>query len=262
MAIEPIVNEFRQRISDKVEIEAAGHDTYRVLTPFMLPDGDHLSVILRRVGGTWELTDEGMTLMRLTYRIDADDLMQGNRLRIINDALSMFDVENRQGELAVEVQDERFGDALYDFIQALLRISDVSLLSREHVRSTFKEDLESTVRRLVPEPLLVPNWSDPQHDPEGKSPVDYWVERDYRPVAIFGLPNDGKVKDATITLLQLEKWGRRIHSIGVFENQEEIPPRTLARFGDVADKTFSALVGDSGQRFRTYLADLLASPSN
>jgi hypothetical protein len=259
MAIDPIAAAFRERISEQVEVEPEGHDRYRVMTPFMLPDGDHLSVLLRRVAGQWELSDEGVTLVRLSYRIDSDDLMQGNRLRIINDALSMFEVENRKGELAVGIRDDRFGEALYDFVQALIRISDVSLLSRDHVRSTFKEDLESAVRRLVPDPLLIANWSDPEHDPDGKSPVDYWVQRPIRPVAIFGLPNDGRVKDATITLLQLERWGRRVHSIGVFEDQEQIQPRTLARFSDVADKTFSALVGESGQRFRTYLAEMVAA---
>lgn len=52
----------------------------------------------------------------------------------------MFGVEDRDGQL---VPDVRFGDALFTFVQAILRISGVSYLSREQVRSTFREDLRA-----------------------------------------------------------------------------------------------------------------------
>jgi len=47
-------------------------------------------------------------------------------------------VEDRNGELVLDVQDERYGDALYSFVQALLKITDISYLARERVRSTFR----------------------------------------------------------------------------------------------------------------------------
>ena len=52
----------------------------------------------------------------------------------------MFEVEDRSGELILDVSDVHYGEALYDFIQALLKITDVSYLSRERVQSTFMED--------------------------------------------------------------------------------------------------------------------------
>lgn len=253
-----IAEDLKQRVSELVELEDLGTDRYRVVTPFTFGDGDHLSVLLRRGPGGWEMVDEGMTLMRLTYRIDADDLWRGNRAKIIADTLSRFDVTEADGQLTRNVRDDEFGEALYDFVQAVLKITDVEYLSREHVTSTFREDLENVISTSVPAGRLHTAWSDPQFDPDGKSPVDYLVDRDDRPVAIFGIPNNDKVRDATITLLQLEKWGRRVHSIGVFEDQEAITPRPLARFSDVADKLFASLAGDSGQRFRAYLHDIVA----
>jgi len=58
----------------------------------------------------------------------------------------------------------------------------------------------------------------------GKYVVDYRVNSMAQPVVIFALPGDDKVRDATITLLQLEKWERPFRSVAVFEDQEEGKP--------------------------------------
>ena len=73
--------------------------------------------------------------MHLTYDLEEKDLQKGTRQKIITNALSMFSVEDREGELVIPIQNDRYGDALYNFIQALLKITDVTYLSRERVRS-------------------------------------------------------------------------------------------------------------------------------
>ena len=75
--------------------------------------------------------------MHLTYDIDERLLHDGTRRKLILKALSMFDVEENNGELILDVSNGRYGDALYDFVQALLKITDVSYLSKEQVKSTF-----------------------------------------------------------------------------------------------------------------------------
>ena len=92
---------------------------------------------MKQIGTQWVLSDEVHTYMHLTYDIDENDLHQGNRQKIISNALSVFQVADLDGELILGVQDEQYGDALYSFIQALLKISGVSYLSHERVRSTF-----------------------------------------------------------------------------------------------------------------------------
>jgi hypothetical protein len=249
--------EFRSRVGEKISIAPEGLDRYRVFTPFLFDDGDHLAIVLKHDQGRWVLSDEGHTYMHLTYDLDEKDLQKGTRSRIIQRALSAFAVDDREGELVLPVPDDRFGDALYNFVQALLKVTDVGFLSREHVRSTFLDDFRSLLERVLPEGRREFCWHDPQHDPEGKYVVDCRVSG-RRPLLCFALQNDDRVRDATIALLQFERWGLDLRSVAVFQNQEDINRKVLARFSDVCEKQFSSLVANK-DRLERYLSEASAS---
>lgn len=234
---------FRERVADQIRMVPEGRDRYRVFTPFQFADGDALSIVLRRLGSTWQLADEGHTLMHLSYSIDEQDLTKGGRARIIEDALTTFDLTEAGGELSLNVPGEAYGDALFDYVQALLKITDVTYLSRERVATTFLEDLRGLLVSRVPPGRLVPRWHDPQLDPDAMYEVDYRIEG-REPVFVFGLTSDDKVRDATITLQQLEAWRVRGTSVGIFENQTTVGRKVLARFSDHVGRQFSSLVGN------------------
>ena len=120
-----------------------GLGRYRVFAPFRFDDGDHLSIVLKRELLGWTFSDEGHTFMHLTYDIDENDLFSGTRQQIISDALSGFQMEDREGELILGVPNGGYGDALSSFVQGLLKIADLSYLSRERVRSVFKDDFRA-----------------------------------------------------------------------------------------------------------------------
>ncbi|MCY4199359.1 MAG: DUF1828 domain-containing protein [Gammaproteobacteria bacterium] len=126
MSIDFIQREFQQNVSDKVRVASEGVDRYRVDTPFMFDDGDHLLIVLKKEGEQWVLTDEGHTYMRLSYDIDESSVRRGTRQKIISHALSTFEIEDNDGELVLGIPDNRYGDALYAFVQGLLKIADVS----------------------------------------------------------------------------------------------------------------------------------------
>ena len=236
-----VEQDFRNKVSEKITIVPEGIDRFRVFTPFRFDDGDHLAIVLKQQGQTWVLSDEAHTFMHLTYDIDEQDLLRGNRQKIISDALSVFHVEDRDGELTIDVPDHKFGDALYDFVQALLKITDVSFLTRERAQNTFVEDFRSIFTELIPEQRRTFDWHDRKHDPEGKYAIDCRINGMPRPIFIHALLNDAQTRDATITLHQFERWQIPFNSLAIFNDQEAINRKVLARFSDVCDKQFSSL---------------------
>ena len=258
MTIETIERDFRETVCEQVRLEQEGIERYRVFTPFLFEDGDHLAIVLRKEQSEWILSDEGHTYMHLTYDIDERDLQKGTRQKIITNALFMFSVNDREGELMLPIQEDHYGDALYSFAQALLKITDVSYLSRERVRSTFMEDFHVFMENTVPEERRTFNWHDPERDSQGMYSVDCRVNGMARPLFVFALPSDDKTRDATISMLQFEKWGIPFRSMTIFEDQETVNRKVLARFSDVCDKQFSSL-GVNKDRIKRYLHEVIQS---
>ncbi len=254
MELKHIELDFREKVSEKLKIHPEGMNRYRVFTPFLFEDGDHLAIVLRRENGGWVLSDEGHTYMHLTYDLEEKDLQKGTRQKIITNALSVFSVQDRDGEIVIPVQDQQYGDALFSFVQALLKISDVTYLTRERVRSTFMEDFRAFMEQTVPENRRQFDWFDREHDPEGKYSIDCRVNGMVRPLYVQALMGDDRTRDATITLLQFEKWGMPFRSLAIFENQEEISRKVLARYSDVCEKQFSSLAANR-DRIKRFIED-------
>lgn len=257
MSIEYIEREFVEKVCDQIHLREEGVNKYRVFTPFRSDDGDHLVIVLKQELDKWILTDNGHTYMHLTYDLEEKSLHTGTRQKIISNTLNTFSVNDVGGELRLAIKNGQFGNALYDFVQALLRINDVSYLSRERVKSTFMEDFRVFIEEQVPKERRTFDWHHPQYDPEGSYSVDCRVNGMKHYLLLFALPTDTKTRDATITLLQFERWGLGFRSVSIFENQEEINRKVLARYSDVSDKQYSNLTANR-DRISRFLDDVLA----
>ena len=138
-----VATSFQEKVSEKVRIVPEGANRFRVFTPFQFDDRDHLSIVLKRVDGLWQLSDEGHTYMHLSYDLPEKELHKGTRAKIISNALDAFSVEDREGELIASVIDERFGDALFDFVQAILK-------NQRCVLSVSRTSEVDVLRRFLP----------------------------------------------------------------------------------------------------------------
>ncbi len=253
MNVSSIKDDFKKTVCEQIELAPQGEGRFLVKTPFRFEDGDHFVITLKQEPQGWVLTDEANTLMHLSYWMDTDVLEdQGNRKEIVDNSLSLFSVENRDGELVKPIRDGRFGDALFNFIQALSKVTDVSFLTRERVRSTFMEDLLAFLKKNVPPERIQFGWK-ADRDSSGKYPVDARINQMKRPLFLYGIPNEDKMKDVNISLLTFDKWNLKFQSVAVFEDLQSMPRKPLAKFLDVNDKPFSSFDEENQERLSDYL---------
>ncbi len=249
-------SQLREKVSKQITLREEGQGRFRVFTPFRFSDGDHLALVLKKAGDSWIFTDEGHTLMHLSYEISEKELRKGTRAKIISEALSDFGIEDREGEFIFPVPNEQYGNALFSFVQGLLKITDITFLKRERVRALFLEDFRTFMESKVPAVRLTFGWHDPTKDPQKKYIADCKVNGMTKPLFMFALQNDSKVRDATITIQQYERWQIPFRAIGIFENQEEINRKVLSRFSDVCDRQFSSL-SENKDRIERFLLETM-----
>ncbi len=257
MDIKTLEQEIQEKICREVSLITEGLDRYIVMQPFHFDDGDHFVVLLKKDANGWYFTDEAHTLMHMHMQYDDLDLSHGTHASILDSTLTSFSIENRDGELRIGVPDERFGDALFSFLQVLVKISDLDYLTRERARSTFLEDAKALILESVNKERLEFDYHDPSHDPKKSYKVDCRINKVKMPNFVFFIARDHHCRNATIVCHQFEKWGVPFHATGVFEDHQTINRTALAQFSDVAYKQIPNL--GSRDRIEEYLNELASS---
>jgi hypothetical protein len=118
------------------------------------------------------------------------------------------------------------------------------------------EDFTEFIQQFIPSDRLYINYFNEEHDPNRMYPVDFCINKMEKPVFLFGIPNNDKAKDVTVNILQYERWRLKFRPVAVFENQEEINRKVLARFSDVVDRQFSNLFSNK-ERIKDYIEEIM-----
>jgi hypothetical protein len=260
-----IIQAFKESACGEISLTSGGINRYLVHVPFTFTDGDHYVVILKEISKKWVLSDEGHTFMHLSYELRNMEFEKGNRQKRIDEVLSFYQVENREGELVLGIPPGRYGDALFTFIQAITRITDITFLDRETVKNTFREDFINLVMAKGQEAgiqNITPDYTHPIHDPQRKYPVDFRLNGiTSKQIFVFAVGSDNECQSATIILHEWERWGENFGSVAIFRDQTEINRLYLARFSDVLGRQLPNL-DSAKERLKQVFSDFVIPRSS
>lgn len=251
------VGQVRSSICKEIKAKAR-KDGFTIDAPFIFEDCDALhAVITKNADGDLILTDEGYTLTHLGYYMDENVLWRGNRAEIVHDSAEMFGVTQEAGVFTLKIPDlTNAGQYYFDFIQCLIRISDITLLSRETVRTTFLEDFKAAMIVFSSEHAFPCKFD--YHVPSDKLEVykvDCFIETPKKPTYVFAIKSDDDCKDTAVAIYRFDKWGMQFNSLAVHEDAKKIGKKASAMLMDAVDKEISGL--DSMNRFEDYLMSVV-----
>lgn len=256
MDSQSILQQFKEKVSDEITLEEKGRNKFLVKTPFIFEDGDHLIIILKYdvVRKSWILTDEANTFMHMSYFMNNKDIEAGTRAEIISTAQKMFGVIEEDGELLTIIEDDTFGNALYDFVQCLLKITDITYTERQKIVTMFFEDFRKSMKGISKMYKLEAEFDYTIPEDKNKEyPITCYIATKRMPTLIFAINNDDRCRDSTIFIYALkDKFKKTFHSVGVFDDWEGINKKVFARFLNVSEKTITSL--EEADELKEYIA--------
>ncbi len=230
----------------KVTIRPKSDKLLSVETPFFFADGDPYQIYIREMpGGILRLTDMGHTMMHLSYENNIDKFREGTRGKLFDQIKSETSVEEDDGEFYIESPLDDLGYNLFRFGQALTKINDLTFLNRARAESTFYEDFQKQLFKIVNEDLVQKEYYHMELENAKDYPIDYKIEGKYSPLFLFGIPNRDKARLTTIILERLLRANVDFDSLLVFSDQGSIPKQDLARLSNAGGEMIASLDAES-----------------
>lgn len=229
----------QQWCSDAVVSEDQGG--LRLSLPMYEADGDAVTVWLRPELGGWRISDSGTTLMRMSYEMDIDLLLTGQRARVLEAILRESDITNQAGEMQMLAPEGDLGASLLAFGQAIGRIADIKLWTKTRVVNTFYDDLAQELTRIAGRDNVIRDYLVPSLENSEDYPIDFYISGGARPLYVFGVPNGDKAKLATIVVQQLAHANHQFESLIVPSDIGAIPQRDLRRLMNAAGEMVDSL---------------------
>lgn len=211
-------------------------------TPFYFSDGDPYQIYLKEMpGGVLRLTDMGHTLMHLSYENEIMKFREGTRSKILEQIKAEHDLKEENGEFFIETPVENITVNLFRMGQSLTRINDITFLNRARAESTFYEDLNEQLFRIVNEEKVQKDYYYDGIENAQDYPIDYRIEGKYSPLFVFGIPNRDKARLTTIILERLLRANADFESLLIFSDQQLIPKADLARLSNAGGEMIASL---------------------
>ena len=135
-----IIGNLREGIRSELEAEERTVNGFMIHTGFTYPDGDELHIIMSEHEGGWRFSDEGHTMMWLSY---GDFNLTDSRRSMLDRTLKGNGVSMDRGELYIGFDADTVCVALRSMIQAEIQVADLLYLDKEILRNTSAKGAQS-----------------------------------------------------------------------------------------------------------------------
>ena len=116
-----------ERLCEVVNVDERPDGAVMLRTNFCFPDGDgYPFYLLEAPAGGIRLSDEGDTLMRISYGHDIDAFLEGASRALMDRVLGESGVGYDDGTFYLDTAPERLPDAMFTFGQALTRLYQIA----------------------------------------------------------------------------------------------------------------------------------------
>ncbi len=230
----------------EVSIKYKNENLLSVDTPFYFADGDPYQIYIREMpGGIIRLTDMGHTIMHLSYDNDIDKFREGTRGKIFEQIKSETLIQEENGEFFIDTPIANLGFSLFRLGQGLTKINDLTFLNRARAESTFYEDLQEQLYKIIDEARVKKDYYYEGMENSKDYPIDYRIEGKHAPLFIFGIPNRDKARLTTIILERLLRVKADFDSLIIFSDQGTMPKQDLARLSNAGGEMIASLDAES-----------------
>lgn len=236
-----ILNDIEQELNDALCAEFSFYERngkLYLISPFYYDDGDGLHIAIEPIDDNkFRITDEGTSLMRLTYDLDISQINKGTRKDVIDSLIGHYGIKDRLGEYVIETSKDNISDAVFRMVHFCIRISDIDFLSKGNVRNTFIEDFKQEAHLYFGKDAKL-DWYDEEKDEKGEYKVDIVIEDSGHNIGVFPMYTDYQLMNNTITIYHLKEWGYQFNFLGVIEERKKVSETNTRKFSDVSENIY------------------------
>lgn len=137
MEIQKMLDDYAQWIKSEITFQKCG-EYYEITTPFLDNANDYLQFYVKQEDDCILFSDDGMTIENLEM---TGLQFAGTRKKQLLQILQRYGVDLDRKELVSKVHASLFPQAKHKFVQAMLCVNDMFMVSKGKVTSYFLEDI-------------------------------------------------------------------------------------------------------------------------
>lgn len=229
-----------------IGIEMVKAWTFQIFLPYYHEDWDMVDIFIQQIWKEFVLTDFWQTMMRLSYYTEIDN---ATRKKIFNTILATYNIRYDNGKLSIKIDDlENTVAYVMEMIAAITKISDISYVKQERIKTMFYEYFDTFMTKELPEMLknelpdsnikVVKEYK-PEFDKKWQYVAPYAILTKDMPILFFPVLNDDRCQEAVITLLSYKNEHLDNKSIAIFNSLDDVSTKNAWRLMDLVDRPLS-----------------------